>query len=105
VQVGNTSMPLSLTQAHDLVDGHLQVSDKSCEVTGQVRNDDVYLAGFCKLQLLLLKGRVNKEGELAGDFWRNHEASQHFHARRSDDSVEPQADNQPVKLPWAVPTR
>lgn len=105
VQVLNDSMPLALIQTHDGVDGSLHVQDKSCDITGQIHNDDVYLAGFCKWQLMLFKGSVNKEGELAGDFWQNNQPSQYWHARRSNEVIEPQTDNRPVKLPWAVPTR
>ena len=106
VQLGNVSALMSLTQSRDIVDGQLQLHDMTCDVMGQVHNDDLSLAAFCKGQLWLLRGGVNKAGALAGEAWRNHDSSQAWQATHTDETIQSSDDpSRQVSLPWAVPTR
>ena len=78
----------------------------ACDVTGQIHNEDVYLAAYCKTQLWLFKGKVNQQGELEGDSWCNHQPAQHWLAKHTVDAIDPTEDaSRRVTLPWAVPTR
>jgi len=106
LDLGNSSEPVALTQSFDSVDGHIRLQDVPCDVTGQMHNDDVSLAMYCKSAYWLLTGSVNKQGDLEGKAWRNNDAPIEWHARRSDDPVVGQDDaSRHVSLPWAVPTR
>lgn len=106
LDLGSSSEPVALTQSFDAVDGHLRLQDSPCDIAGQVHNDDVYLAVFCKSAYWLLKGQVNSQGELEGDAWRNNDTSIRWHAKRSDEPViSPDDPSRHVSLPWAVPTR
>lgn len=106
MQLGTFSELALLEQIHDTVDGHMQIGKQQCDLMGQMQGDDINLAIFCKNELWLLKGSVNKRGDLEGRAWRNHDAAVNWHAKHSDEPVASQEDtSRKVSLPWAVPTR
>ena len=78
-----SSSLMSLSQRHDAVDGQWQ-SGTPCDIRGQVHDDDVYVAAFCKDQLWLLKGKVDTHGNLEGQAWRNNDPPLPWHAEHVD---------------------
>lgn len=111
---------LQLMQRFDAVDGHLllpangqpndQQVTKQIAMLGQVHGDEVYLAALGQGRAMLLKGRVNKQGELQGEAWVNLNAASNWVARRmQDDEVAALTTaDEPVRkvaLPWSIPTQ
>lgn len=104
IHIASASSLMSLSQRHDAVDGQWQPGT-SCDIRGQVHDDDVYIAAFCKDQLWLLKGKVDAHGNLEGQAWRNNDPPLAWHAEHVDASFNPDAGNREAVPPWAVPAR
>lgn len=102
---------VQLEQHFDAVDGQLHLPDgKMLALLGQVHGDEVYLSALGQGRALLLKGKVNKQGELQGELWTNLSNAKHWGAKRmlDESAAALQQHEEPVRkvaLPWAIPTQ
>lgn len=107
LQVPSAKAPvfLLLTQHLDAVNGALHVDNFPCDIRGQVHDDDVYLAAFCRNQFWLLKGAVTDQGDLQGQLWRNNDSAVPWHAEHGETPVKALVGSRKAVPPWAVPAR
>jgi hypothetical protein len=100
---------LQLTQRFDVVDGRVQLRDgKIMTVLGQTNGDEVYLSLLGQGRAVLLKGKVNAQGELVGELWTNLSNARTWVAKRMVDASGAAVsahDEQlrKVAFPWAIP--
>lgn len=102
---------LQLTQRFDAVDGALLLPDgKQLALLGQVDGDEVYLSTFSHGRAMLLKGKLNEQGELQGEIWTNLSAVSNWAARRmlADQVTSLLPPDEPIRkvaLPWHIPAQ
>ena len=77
-------------------------------VLGQTNGDEVYLSLLGQGRAVLLKGKVNAQGELVGELWTNLSNARTWVAKRMVDesgaAVSAQDEQlRKVAFPWAIP--
>lgn len=102
---------LQLEQRFDAVDGKLLLPDgQLLPLMGQVHGDEVYLSTLSQGRAMLLKGKLNEQGELQGEIWTNLSAAGNWAARRMLDEqavslIPPDEPVRQVALPWSIPAQ